>query len=226
MALRDLPKDERPREKLLAKGAASLADAELVAIFLRTGVKGKSALDLSRLLLKNFGSLGGIAAAEMAEFTAIDGLGEAKFVQLQAAVELARRALTQEMRGSDNLSSPEAVRRYLRLLLEHRPVEVFTGLFLDAQNRLIAAQELFSGTLTQTSVYPREVVRHALRHNAASVIFAHNHPSGVAEPSRADESLTQALKQALALVDVRVLDHFVVGHGGMLSFAERGRGLI
>ena len=222
MALRDLPEDERPRERLLAKGAAALADAELVAIFLRTGVKGKSAVDLGRELLDQFGSLGAIAAAERSEFTAIDGLGDAKYIQLQAAVELARRALTQEMRGSDNLSSPEAVRRYLRLLLEHRSVEVFTGLFLDAQNRLIAAQELFSGTLTQTSVYPREVVRHALRHNAASVIFAHNHPSGVAEPSRADESLTQALKQALALVDVRVLDHFVVGHGSMLSFAERG----
>ncbi len=221
MALRDLPADERPREKLLNMGAAALADAELVAIFLRTGVKGKSAVDLGRELLKRFGSVGAIAAAERSEFTAIDGLGDAKYIQLQAAVELARRALTQEMRGSDNLSSPEAVRRYLRLLLEHRPVEVFTGLFLDAQNRLIAAQELFSGTLTQTSVYPREVVKQALRHNAASVIFAHNHPSGVAEPSRADESLTQALKQALALVDVRVLDHFVVGHGGMMSFADR-----
>ncbi len=222
MVLKDLPEDERPREKLLAKGAASLADAELVAIFLRTGVRGKSAIDLSRLLLKKFGSLGGIAAADIADFTAIDGLGKAKFVQLQAAVELARRALTEEMRGNDNLSSPEAVRRFLRLHLEHKPVEVFMGLFLDAQNGLIAAQELFSGTLTQTSVYPREVVKSALRHNAVSVIFAHNHPSGVAEPSRADKSLTQALKQALALVDVRVLDHFVVGRGSMLSFAELG----
>ncbi len=222
MVLRDLPEDERPREKLLARGAGSLADAELVAIFLRTGVRGKSAVDLARELLQRFGSLGAIAAADRTEFTAIDGLGEAKFVQLQAAVELARRALTQEMRSADNLSSPDAVRRYLRLLLENRPVEIFAGLFLDAQNRLIASQELFSGTLTQTSVYPREVVKHALRHNAASVIFAHNHPSGVAEPSRADESLTQALKQALALVDVRVLDHFIVGHGSMLSFAERG----
>jgi DNA repair protein RadC len=222
MALRDLPEDERPRERLLARGAASLADAELIAIFLRTGVRGKSAIDLSRLLLKKFGSLGGIAAADIADFTSIDGLGEAKFVQLQAGMELARRALTEQMRSTDNLSSPEAVRRYLRLHLEHKPVEVFMGLFLDAQNGLIAAQELFSGTLTQTSVYPREVVKSALRHNAASVIFAHNHPSGVAEPSRADETLTQALKQALALVDVRVLDHFVVGRGSLLSFAERG----
>jgi len=222
MTLRDWPEDERPREKLLAKGPQSLSDAELVAIFLRTGMKGKSAVDLAHQLLDKFGSLGGIAAAEQAEFIEIDGLGNAKFVQLQAAVELVRRALTQEMRGTDNLGSPQAVRKYLRLLLEHKPVEIFVGIFLDAQNRLIAAQELFSGTLTQTSVYPREVVKSALRHNAASVIFAHNHPSGVAEPSRADEVLTQALKQALALVDVRVLDHFIVGQGATLSFAERG----
>ena len=222
MALRDLPEDERPREKLLGKGPQSLTDAELVAIFLRTGVKGKSAVDLAHALLNRFGSLGGITVAERAEFTEIDGLGDAKFVQLQAAVELVRRALTEEMKGTDNLSSPYAVRDYLRLLLEHRPVEVFVGLFLDAQNRLISAQELFSGTLTQTSVYPREVVKSALRHNAASVIFAHNHPSGVAEPSRADEVLTQALKQALALIDVRVLDHFIVGQASTLSFAERG----
>jgi len=222
MSLRDLPEDERPREKLLRKGAGSLADSELIAIFLRTGVKGKSAVDLARALLHRFGSLGGIAGAGIAEFTEIGGLGEAKFVQLQAAVELARRALNQEMRGADNLSSPEAVRGYLRLLLEPKHVEVFVGLFLDAQNRLIVARELFSGTLTQTSVYPREVVKSALSHNAASVIFAHNHPSGVAEPSRADQDLTQALKQALSLVDVRVLDHFIVGHGSMLSFAERG----
>lgn len=222
MALRDLPEGERPREKLLARGAASLGDAELIAIFLRTGVTGKSALDIAHDLLNRFGSLGALAAADCDAFTATPGLGEAKYVQLQAAVELARRALTQDMRSSDNLSSPEAVRRYLRLSLEHKQVEVFMGLFLDAQNRLIQAEDLFAGTLTQTSVYPREVVKCALKHNAASVIFAHNHPSGVAEPSRADENLTQALKQALALVDVRVLDHFVVGHGELMSFAERG----
>jgi DNA repair protein RadC len=222
MSLRDLPEDERPREKLLRKGAASLADSELIAIFLRIGVKGKSAVELARELLERFGSLGGIVGADVSEFTEIGGLGEAKYVQLQAAVELTRRALDEEMRGTDNLSSPDAVRRYLRLLLEQRRVEVFVGLFLDAQNRLIAARELFSGTLTQTSVYPREVVAGALSHNAASVIFAHNHPSGVAEPSRADEALTRTLKQALALVDVRVLDHFIVGRGSILSFAERG----
>ena len=222
MVLRDLPADERPREKLLRKGAASLSDSELIAIFLRTGVTGKSAVELAHELLQRFGSLGGIVGAPMNQFTAIDGLGEAKYVQLQAAVELAKRALGQQMRGADNLSSPDAVRSYLRLLLEPRRVEVFVGLFLDAQNRLIAANELFSGTLTQTSVYPREVVKSALSHNAASVIFAHNHPSGVAEPSRADETLTRNLKEALALVDVRVLDHFIVGHGSMLSFAERG----
>ena len=222
MALRDLPEDERPREKLLTKGAAALADAELIAIFLRTGTPGKSAIELARELLDQFGSLSAIAAADQASFTRVNGLGMAKFVQFQAAFELARRALAEQMRSSDNLGSPEAVRRYLRLLLEHQPVEVFTGLFLDSQNRLISAEALFSGTLTQTSVYPREVVKRALQHNAASVIFAHNHPSGVAEPSRADENLTQALKQALALVDVRVLDHFVVGRGELMSFAERG----
>jgi len=222
MALRDWPEDERPREKLLAKGAESLSDAELVAIFLRTGVKGKSAVDLAHVLLKKFGSLGGIAAAEQAAFTEIDCLGNAKFVQLQAAVELVRRALTQEMRGTDNLSSPQAVRNYLRLLLEHRPVEVFMGVFLDAQNRLISAQELFSGTLTQTSVYPREVVKSALRHNAASVIFAHNHPSGVAEPSQADERITRRIKAALELVDIRLLDHLIIGDGTATSLASRG----
>jgi len=222
MALRDLPEDERPREKLLAKGAEALADAELIAIFLRTGVRGKSAVELARDLLKRFGSLGALASAQRSEFTQFSGLGVAKYTQFQAAFELARRALTEQMQVSDNLGSPEAVRRYLRLRLEHQQVEVFTGLFLDAQNQLIAAEELFSGTLTQTSVYPREVVKQALRHNAASVIFAHNHPSGVAEPSRADEHLTQALKQALALVDVRVLDHFIIGRGDLMSFAERG----
>jgi DNA repair protein RadC len=222
MALRDLPEDERPREKLLAKGAEALADAELIAIFLRTGVRGKSAVELARDLLGRFGSLSAIACAHQSDFTRIGGLGVAKYVQFQAAFELARRALTEQMQISDNLGSPEAVRRYLRLRLEHQQVEVFTGLFLDAQNQLIAAETLFSGTLTQTSVYPREVVKQALRHNAASVIFAHNHPSGVAEPSRADESLTQALKQALALVDVRVLDHFIIGRGELMSFAERG----
>jgi len=222
MAIKDWPEDDRPREKLLSKGAASLSDAELLAIFLRTGVAGKSAVELSRELLKRFDSLAALTGADKDAFCEIKGLGEAKYVQLQAAVEMARRALAQEIKAGVNLSSPQAVRDYLRLTLQHKPVEVFMGIFLDAQNRVIAADPLFSGTLTQTSVYPREVVKTALRHNAASVIFAHNHPSGVAEPSRADEVLTQALKRALELVDVRVLDHFIVGSGSALSFAERG----
>jgi DNA repair protein RadC len=222
MAITDWPEDDRPREKLLAKGPGGLSDAELLAIFLRTGVKGKSAVDLARDLLARLGSLGELVGASREDFCSISGLGNAKYVQLQAAIEMARRALAEDMKAGINLSSPKAVRDYLRLQLQNRPVEVFVGLFLDAQNRVIEVEELFSGTLTQTSVFPREVVRRALHHNAAGVIFAHNHPSGVAEPSHADETLTQALKQALALVDVRVLDHFIIGRGAVLSFAERG----
>ncbi|MGH8632221.1 MAG: RadC family protein [Burkholderiales bacterium] len=222
MTIKDWPEDDRPREKLLAKGPQSLSDAELLAIFLRTGVKGKSAVELARELLNRFGSVAKLIGADLEGFCAINGLGEAKYVQLQAAVEMARRALAQEIKAGVNLSSPQAVRDYLRLTLQHRPVEVFMAILLDAQNRVIAAEELFAGTLSQTSVYPREVVKTALKHNAASVIFAHNHPSGVAEPSRADEVLTQALKRALESVDVRVLDHFIVGGDAALSFAERG----
>ena len=222
MAINDWPEDDRPREKLLAKGPGSLSDAELLAIFLRTGTKGKSAVDLARALLAKFGSLAGLLGASREAFCAVPGLGNAKYAQLQAATELTRRALAAEMKSGINLSSPTTVRDFLRLSIQNRQVEVFVGLFLDAQNRVIAVEELFSGTLTQTSVFPREVVRRALHHNAAGVIFAHNHPSGVAEPSHADETLTQALKEALALIDVRVLDHFVVGRGATLSFAERG----
>ena len=222
MAINDWPEDDRPREKLLAKGPGSLSDAELLAIFLRTGTKGKSAVDLARALLAKFGSLSGLSGASREAFCAVPGLGNAKYAQLQAATELTRRALAEEMKSGINLSSPTSVRDFLRLSIQSRQVEVFVGLFLDAQNRVIAVEELFSGTLTQTSVFPREVVRRALHHNAAGVIFAHNHPSGVAEPSHADETLTQTLKEALALIDVRVLDHFVVGRGATLSFAERG----
>jgi DNA repair protein RadC len=222
MAISDWPEDDRPREKMLSKGAAALSDAELLAIFLRTGVKGKSAVDLARQLLNDFGSLGELFDASRDAFCAVPGLGDAKYCQFQASFELARRALAAEMKTRVNLSSPAAVRDFLRLQLQHREIEVFVGLFLDAQNRVTGVEELFSGTLTQTSVFPREVVRRALHHNAAGVIFAHNHPSGVAEPSQADELLTQALKQALALIDVRVLDHFIVGRGATLSFAERG----
>lgn len=222
MAITDWPADDRPREKLLMKGAESLSDAELIAIFLRTGIRGKSAVDLAREVLARFGSLSALAAAGSREFCIVPGLGDAKYVQLQAAMEMARRSLREQLARGSALNSPQAVRDYLRLKLQDRPHEVFVGVFLDAQNRVLAVEELFRGTLTQTSVYPREVVKRALHHNAAAVIFAHNHPSGVAEPSRADEALTHALKQALALVDVRVLDHFVVGAGSATSFAERG----
>lgn len=222
MSITEWPLDDRPREKMLAKGAAALSDAELLAIFLRTGIKGLTAVDLARNLLRHFGSFDSLFAADKAAFCAFQGLGPAKFVQLQAVIEMARRALIAEAKAGDNLSSPQAVRDFLRLQLQHRQVEVFVGIFLDAQNRVLEVEELFAGTLTQTSVFPREVVRRALYHNAAGMIFAHNHPSGVAEPSHADENLTQALKQALALVDVRVLDHFIIGRGATLSFAERG----
>ncbi len=222
MAITDWPLDDRPREKMLAKGAESLSDAELVAIFLRTGVRGKSAVDLAREVLARFGSLSALFTADGAELRAIPGMGDAKYVQLQAVVEMARRSLRERIERGSALNSPQAVRDYLRLKLQDRPHEVFVGVFLDAQNRVLAVEELFRGTLTQTSVYPREVVKRALHHNAAALIFAHNHPSGVAEPSRADEALTQALKQALALVDVKVLDHFVIGGCAAMSFAERG----
>jgi DNA repair protein RadC len=221
MAITDWPLQERPRERLLALGPASLADAELVAILLRTGVKGKSAVDLARQLLARFGSVSalleaGSTGAEM------PGLGGAKLAQLKAALELARRALKEEISSRDALSSPRAVRDYLRLTLAGREQEVFAVLLLDAQHRVIACEELFQGTLTQTSVYPREVVKCALKHNAAAVIFAHNHPSGIAEPSHADEILTRSLKSALALVDIQVLDHFIVAGARTMSFAERG----
>jgi DNA repair protein RadC len=222
MAITDWPEFERPREKLLQRGAASLSDAELLAIFLRTGVTGKSAVDLARELLTKFGSLTQLFAAGEAGFCEVHGLGQAKFVQLQAVQEMARRALKEELQRGDALNSPRAVRDYLKLLLAGRQQEIFLVLFLDTQHRVIAAEELFHGTLSQTSVYPREVVKRTLEHNAAAVIFAHNHPSGIAEPSQADQLLTAALKQALGLVDVRVLDHFVVAVGQILSFAEKG----
>ena len=224
MAISDWPEDERPRERLLRDGAQALSDAELLAIFLRVGVKGKSAVDLARDLLASCdGSLSRLAAASVAELQRIAGMGPAKAAQLKATLELSRRALLQEMASRDVLSSPREVRDYLRLKLAALPYEVFMVLLLDAQNRLIRSEELFRGTLTQTSVYPREIVKLALAHNAAALILAHNHPSGVAEPSRADEQLTLSLRQALALVDVKVLDHFIVaGNAAPLSFAERG----
>jgi DNA repair protein RadC len=222
MAITDWPEGERPREKLLATGAVGLSDAELLAIFLRIGTKGKSAVDLARDLLSCFGSLNGIFNADLTSISQIHGMGQSKYCQLQAIFEMSRRALFEEMQSGDVLSSPKQVKSYLTLKLGLLKREVFMLLFVDAQNRVIANEILFEGTLTQTSVYPREVVKRVLHHNAASVIFAHNHPSGVAVPSRADEHLTQDLKKALALVDVRVLDHFIVAGNDTLSFVEQG----
>jgi DNA repair protein RadC len=224
MAITDWPEGERPRERLLAHGPEALSDAELLAIYLRVGVRGKSAVDLARELLQRFdGQLGTLAEASLADLASVSGIGMAKAAQLKASFELARRALSQEMATRDSFTSPGKVRDWLRLKLASRSNEVFMALWLDAQNRLLKADELFTGTLTQTSVYPREVVKAALANNAAAVILAHNHPSGIAEPSRADEMLTHSLKEALALVDVKVLDHFIVaGNTPPLSFAERG----
>lgn len=224
MAITDWPEGERPRERLLAHGPTALSDAELLAIYLRVGVRGKSAVDLARDLLHRFdGRLGALAEASLEELASVSGIGMAKAAQLKASFELTRRALSQEMATRDSFTSPGKVRDWLRLKLASRGHEVFMALWLDAQNQLLKAEELFSGTLTQTSVYPREVVKAALANNAAAVILAHNHPSGIAEPSRADEMLTRSLKEALAMVDVKVLDHFIVaGNTLPLSFAERG----
>ena len=220
--IKDWPEDERPREKLLARGAADLSDAELLAIFLRTGIVGVSAVDLARNLLTRFDGLRGLLSANLESFSAEKGLGAAKYAQLQAVLELARRHLAETLLERDMLREPALVRRYLTSQLRHRDREVFVGLFLDSQNRLLAAEELAHGTLTHASVYPREVVKVALRLGAAGVIFAHNHPSGTPEPSDADRMLTKQLKAALATVDVKVLDHFVVGEGAPVSLAERG----
>ena len=222
MAITDWPEGERPREKLMRRGAHSLSDAELLAIFLRTGMKGKSAVDLARELLSRFGNLASLFSADLSAFTEVPGMGPAKYAQLQAVIEMAKRALSEQIQHQDALTSPGSVRDYLRLHLQGRKQEVFAALFLDAQNRVVAIEDLFCGTLTQTSVYPREVVKRGLYHNAAGVILAHNHPSGSAVPSNADQTLTQALKAALALVDIKVLDHFIIGAGETLSFAERG----
>jgi DNA repair protein RadC len=222
MAITDWPASERPREKLLEMGVETLSDAELLAIFLRVGVTGKSAVDLARDLLNKFGSLNGVFSASLSELTQVNGIGCSKYAQLQAIFEMSRRALNEQMQKKDILNSPQQVRDYLCLKLGGLTREVFVVLFLDAQNRIVTTEELFSGTLTQASVYPREVVKRALHHNAASVIFAHNHPSGLAQQSQADELLTKQLKQALALVDIRVLDHFIVAGNTTFSFAERG----
>lgn len=222
MRIADWPPQERPRERLLAQGAQGLSDAELVAVCLRSGTRGKSAVDLARELIAAFGGLAGLLAADLRKLVQVKGLGAAKAAQLAAVIELARRSARQGLMSGSALTSPGAVRDFLRLALASRPHEVFVVLFLDAQHRVLSDAELFRGTLTQTSVYPREVVKAALAANAAAVIFAHNHPSGVAQPSQADELLTRQLKDALALVEIRVLDHFIVAGNQTLSFAERG----
>lgn len=223
MAITDWPEEQRPRERLIRHGAAILSDAELLAVFLRVGVTGKSAVDLGRDMVAHFGSLNRLFSATLNDFSKINGLGPAKYAQLQAVLELARRSLCEELQAGVALNSPQAVKQYLQLLLSGRAYESFAVLFLDVKNRLIVCDEMFRGTLTHTSVYPREIVKAALAHNAASVILAHNHPSGTPEPSAADHTLTQALKQALALIDVRILDHFVVAGKQVYSFAEHGQ---
>ena len=222
MSMAGWPLPERPRERFLARGAASLSDAELLALFLGAGTRRQSALELARDLLARFGRVSRVLSAAHPELVAVPGVGAARSAQIAAVMELARRALTEEMRGRDSLASPAAVRGYLRLRMQDLSHECFYCVFLDAQNRVIAADEMFRGTLTQTSVYPREILKRALHHNAAAVILAHNHPSGVAEPSIQDQALTRTLAEALSLVDVKVLDHFIVAPGACLSFAERG----
>lgn len=221
MPITDWPAGERPREKLLARGAAALTDAELLAILLRTGVGGSTAVDLARGLLGRFGGLRALLRAGRDDLCAVRGLGDARYAQLQAALEVARRYLAEGLAGREALKDPSSVRRLLQAKLRDREHETFAALFLDNQHRVIAFDELSQGTIDGASVYPREVIKAALKHRAAAVIFAHNHPSGVAEPSAADRTLTERLKSALAQVDIRVLDHFVVGEQ-VVSFAERG----
>lgn len=221
MAIRDWKSEERPREKLLATGPESLSDAELLAIFLRTGLPGKSAVDLARELITEFGSLRNLLSTDVISFCAHKGLGTAKYAQLQAVLEMSRRHLRETMQRGDAFSNPAETRNYLAMRLRDRSQEVFACLFLDNRNRLIAFEELFFGTIDGASVHPREVVRRAIQHNAAALILAHNHPSGIAEPSQADQQITRRLQDALGLIDVRVLDHIVVGDE-CVSFAERG----
>jgi DNA repair protein RadC len=221
MSIKDLPADARPREKLLARGPQSLSDVELLAILLRTGMAGKNVFQLSEELLGSDG-IAGLLQATVQSLQLVKGLGPAKQAELLAVFELSRRALSQRLKEREVFHTPGAVKQYLQLQLAHKNHEVFAVLFLDSQNRMLALEELFRGTLSQTSVYPREVVMRALHHQAAAVVLSHNHPSGSVQPSRADEHLTQTLKASLALVDVRVLDHIIVGQGQTLSMAEQG----
>jgi DNA repair protein RadC len=224
MGINDWPRHERPRERLIAEGPRALSNAELLAVFLRVGVKGSSAVQLGEQLLNRFdGSITAMFGASLAEFSKLNGLGPAKFAQLQAVMELAQRAIREQIQAGQTLGSPEAVKLYLRMTFSQRAHESFVVLFLDVKNRLIICEEMFRGTLTHTSVYPREVVKAALKHNAAGLLLAHNHPSGSPEPSESDLVLTRSLVQALALVDVRILDHFVVAGPHVHSFAEHGQ---
>jgi len=222
MPITDWPKAERPREKLLSLGSNALSDAELLAIFLRTGIKGKTAVDLARDIIAYFGSLRNLLLADKKAFCQFSGLGEAKFAQLQAVIELSRRHLKETMQRGEFLKNPQSTQDYLSARLRDLPYEVFACLFLDNQHRVIEFEILFQGTIDGSSVHPREVVRKTLKHNAAALILAHNHPSGIAEPSSADRHITKQLIQALALIDVRVLDHIVVGDGECVAFSERG----
>lgn len=222
MPITDWPVDERPREKLLARGAATLSDAELLAIFLRVGIAGSSAVDLARTLLQRFGSLNALFAAQRADFSAVPGMGDAKYAQLQAVLEMARRALGEELSHGNALDSPTAVRNYLALQLRSRGHEVFMALFLDTGHRLLRCEEMARGTLNEARVYPRELARLALQLNAAAVIVAHNHPSGNAKASAADIALTRQLSDALNLLEIKLLDHFLVAEHHVISFAEQG----
>ncbi len=221
MAITDWALEDRPREKLLAKGAAALTDAELLAIFLRTGIKGKSAVDLARDLLSNNGGLSSLLGADEKQFCESKGVGQAKFVQLQAVVEMSRRHLEEKIKRGNAMQNVEDVKHYLQSRLQQYPFEVFACLFLDNKHRVIEYEELFRGTIDQASVHPREVVRRVLHHNAAAIVLAHNHPSGVSEPSQSDNMITQKLKDALQMIDVRLLDHFIIGDE-TVSYAERG----
>lgn len=222
MAIRDWPRSERPREKLLELGPGALSEAELLAILLRTGTQGRSALDIARALLMEFGSLRGLLSADRERVCGANGLGPARYAALQAALELARRHYQELMMTGSALANPRATREFVRMRLRDLPHEVFCCVYLDNRHRVLAFEELFRGTLDGASVHPREVVKRALGRNAAAVILVHNHPSGLAEPSQADELITRRLKDALALVDIRVLDHLVVGDASCESFAERG----
>ena len=222
MSLKQLPEASRPREKLLMRGATALSDAELLAIFLRTGITGMNAIELATDLLRQFGSLRALLAADQVAFCEVKGLGPAKFAQLQAVLEMSHRYLEETLKKGDALTSPEHTRRYLSQVLRDRHREAFYVLFLDNQHRVLTGEVLFEGTIDAASVYPREVVKRSLELNAAALILSHNHPSGVAEPSQADRRITQRIRDALALVDIRVLDHFVVGDGEITSFVERG----